>query len=496
MPRFLARRTVLLYVLGIVVPAVVLLFLAWRSIEQQRAAMAALSERNIHLNVERLAADTEQQVGSLSMACVQDSGFGVLAGGSEPEPVAARRVARDILLRHPIAAHVFLAQGDLLRYPVAHAPLMRDVSSASGSFHEFATLIAHAEQLERGAQDVGEPLALYQQAAALRVPPALHALALARIARCEQRSGRVREASDTWIELASLVRRRARSAFTAGTGWLPPWSSPGERNHPALESAVATAYEDLTSGRWVLAAEQVDVLFCPSWSNGWAGWRVGGRTHLTSGSSASRGSSATASGRYQPPRPTQVSSSALGPHAEFPIAYTMLGDAIAGCSLNLDWVQRAVLSPLAARAGLSQDTAVSVEPRRNSASLDATGTSLTIRQPFGAALRDFDLTVRGRPHQTSGLTGGTWAFAGATAVTIGALAFGVFLLLRDVARQRDTNRLREDLVSAVSHELKTPLTLIRVYAETLAEDPGADETERGGSVPDHRARESERLGRG
>ena len=78
-------------------------------------------------------------------------------------------------------------------------------------------------------------------------------------------------------------------------------------------------------------------------------------------------------------------------------------------------------------------------------------------------------------------------------MTIGALAFGVFLLLRDVARQRDTNRLREDLVSAVSHELKTPLTLIRVFTETLAEDPGADETERGG-YSRIIVRESERLG--
>ena len=147
--------------------------------------MAALSERNIHLNVERLAADTEQQVGSCPWPACKTADWGA-GRGLKPQPVAARRVARDILLRHPIAAHVFLAQGDLLRYPVAHAPLMRDVSSASGSFHEFATLIAHAEQLKRGAQDVGEPLALYQQAAALRVPPALHARRCAN-APCEQR---------------------------------------------------------------------------------------------------------------------------------------------------------------------------------------------------------------------------------------------------------------------------------------------------------------------
>jgi signal transduction histidine kinase len=86
-----------------------------------------------------------------------------------------------------------------------------------------------------------------------------------------------------------------------------------------------------------------------------------------------------------------------------------------------------------------------------------------------------------------------WAFAGATGVTGAALAIGVLLLLRDVARQRETNRLREDLVNGVSHELKTPLTLIRLYAETLAADPGAPESERRGHC-DVIVRETERLG--
>jgi len=44
---------------------------------------------------------------------------------------------------------------------------------------------------------------------------------------------------------------------------------------------------------------------------------------------------------------------------------------------------------------------------------------------------------------------------------------GVALLLRDVSREKRTNQLQSDFVSGVSHELKTPITLIRLYSETL-----------------------------
>lgn len=45
--------------------------------------------------------------------------------------------------------------------------------------------------------------------------------------------------------------------------------------------------------------------------------------------------------------------------------------------------------------------------------------------------------------------------------------FGVFILLRDIRRETDSMLLRTEFVHNVSHELKTPLSLIRLYGETL-----------------------------
>ena len=45
--------------------------------------------------------------------------------------------------------------------------------------------------------------------------------------------------------------------------------------------------------------------------------------------------------------------------------------------------------------------------------------------------------------------------------------FGAFVLLRDISRESDSMLLQTEFVHNVSHELKTPLSLIRLYGETL-----------------------------
>jgi len=85
-------------------------------------------------------------------------------------------------------------------------------------------------------------------------------------------------------------------------------------------------------------------------------------------------------------------------------------------------------------------------------------------------------------------------YGGAIALVLVILSAGVGLLLRDIAREARTNRLRSDFVSSVSHELKTPITLIRLYSETLLRPDAFREEDRDGF---YRIimRESERLGR-
>jgi signal transduction histidine kinase len=85
---------------------------------------------------------------------------------------------------------------------------------------------------------------------------------------------------------------------------------------------------------------------------------------------------------------------------------------------------------------------------------------------------------------SAGSRGASAAFArpvylGILVVVLGVTLFGAYLLWRDVRRELRIADLRSQFVASVSHELKTPLTAIRMFAETLARatvsDPQARE---------------------
>ncbi|MEI6048971.1 MAG: ATP-binding protein [Bacteroidota bacterium] len=52
-------------------------------------------------------------------------------------------------------------------------------------------------------------------------------------------------------------------------------------------------------------------------------------------------------------------------------------------------------------------------------------------------------------------------------VIVSLMLLGAVLIARDISRESETTRLKTEFVNNVSHELKTPLTLIRLYGETL-----------------------------
>ena len=52
-------------------------------------------------------------------------------------------------------------------------------------------------------------------------------------------------------------------------------------------------------------------------------------------------------------------------------------------------------------------------------------------------------------------------------IFLGTMVLGLYLLIQDVNREKRMNQLRADFVSNVTHELKTPLTAINMFAEAM-----------------------------
>jgi signal transduction histidine kinase len=72
------------------------------------------------------------------------------------------------------------------------------------------------------------------------------------------------------------------------------------------------------------------------------------------------------------------------------------------------------------------------------------------------------------------------------------MAIGAGLIVRDISREAQLTARKTEFVHTISHELKTPLTLIRLYAETLEQKPNLGDPEKKDALKII-TKESERL---
>jgi signal transduction histidine kinase len=127
-------------------------------------------------------------------------------------------------------------------------------------------------------------------------------------------------------------------------------------------------------------------------------------------------------------------------------------------------------------------------------SLDRAEPVLTV--PFGEALPAWRVAL----YQPAGLSPRDMVrrqamiFMAALALLLVVIAGGLVATYRLVRRESEIARLKSDFVANVSHDLKTPLALIRMFAETLELDRVPDERRRR-EYYGVLTRESERLSR-
>ncbi|HTU83206.1 MAG TPA: HAMP domain-containing sensor histidine kinase [Candidatus Acidoferrales bacterium] len=113
----------------------------------------------------------------------------------------------------------------------------------------------------------------------------------------------------------------------------------------------------------------------------------------------------------------------------------------------------------AALSGIPSERALDADVR----SLFAGGESV-VATPFDGVARDVRIGV-----ETA--TGTQWLRAVVVAVDLDAHHYGWLFSFGPERRYREIEQLKNEIVAAVSHELKTPIASIKAYATTLRENP-------------------------
>jgi len=143
---------------------------------------------------------------------------------------------------------------------------------------------------------------------------------------------------------------------------------------------------------------------------------------------------------------------------------------ILGFKLDLDHVRSAILPEALRSSRFGPRVAFVVTDRKGAPVFgEKTNEAPAAAEAFGAIFQPWRLAlVEREPAALRRLAlYNLLLFSVVNGVMILAIIIGVVITLRGTAHELELSQLKSDFVSNVSHELKTPLALIRMFAETL-----------------------------
>lgn len=459
------RRALLLYCAAVVVPTLVVLTLGILAARRQYQAVETLQTTTRRLQESRVAEEIERRIAAAASAAIRSDDFERTVAGlvsDRPDEIDAARSEIDgIRAAHPIVRDVFLVKGGTVIYPRVQPSLPHDLgdwlrNENASIRNRLSVVLSEAEKLESD-RNYRAAEAAYRTAAALAATPRIKALAISGLARALAGAGDAGHAADMWElvarEFGDVYNRHGRPhALVAAValGDIAP-----------DRQLVAEVRGALLGGRWTVTPDQADYFLSKLPGAQTTAAHSGFLKTLAFGRRMRSAFSRTAVPENGEVNAASIFVDGVGDQLLF--AWRTAESVLAGIAVDGSWVQGTLAPEIAAQIAPGFGVRVAA-PAPQALSFRA-GTA-----PWQVSIAAEDLAPWRRRD--------VWALAGGAVMLVGILALSVVLLARDVTRETDLNRMRADLVSGVSHELKSPLSVIRVYAETIDVLPGEQAGER------------------
>jgi len=497
-------KIVLLFLLGIVLPSLLLGYLAFRGVQND----SALLEKNRLEEHRRIAENISRKVDE-SLLEVEHAFQKFLSERDPNNPSGMIRQLEGLKTSHPLIQEVFAIQSDRsirffntsLLYQLRESIKLPDRSTFNRSV---GRLLQQAQQFEFQNQDYKRALGVYKQALRATSDPHIQADLLRKIARVQKKSKHFQEAIKTYQTIADKYGQiRIMERFPLGLVALLEIGSLHVEmgDQTKAQEVFMDLYRDLIAGEWMMEKESYN-FYSARIRDSISGIlsQESPSEHLQSRRNTfqelveeehKKKEETERLLMFQANASAERELMALQLREGFPernrrfameigtnwYLVCLLGnspaeDNIWGFLVDDHYLAESLLPGIMQEMVLSEGTDWIIRGGDGKTVLASAGTpsgSLTVKSDFSGNFPDWTMEFyHADPRLLDAfLTSRRGIYFYMFILIAGILVFGLILTIRSLTREMELSRMKSDFVSTVSHEFKNPLTSIRQIAEML-----------------------------
>jgi two-component system phosphate regulon sensor histidine kinase PhoR len=506
------RKIIVVFLMAILLPSLIVGYLSLNTVLKRRDAVRRLLESNLWVSGEAALQNCERTLLEYEAGTLTKENFSPLYPSQPDSPIV-------IDSTHTTGEHtLFLLDSEFrIVYPVTARSLQRE---SQGDAHEAALqTFREIENLEFSRQDYMGAVALYEEylssASALHKPFAMQGLA-----RCLVAAGYYSRAMAVYADLAGRYsQRHNRAGHPYGIAAGLQLAELERRQNRKEESIhrLLTLYENVRTGTWILNPATYDFFVSELESSLDAHLNTESypdlhktyqeqkdkpspyKARLTfidfieksavpsirERTAVFKSAGGSATGRFPAVRGDAYGFVSFATLPDFHDGRTFYG----GFLWNLEILPERFLQPVLETLTRESELEFTLVSGNESAEDDRTRLLSFRSMPL-----PWKLAVS-QPGISTVESSARWEmvlYGSLLIVIVALMVFGTFLIMRDMARESEATRLKTEFVHNISHELKTPLTLIRLYGETLQRKKNLSAKEKNESY-EIITKESERL---